>query len=285
LPAGPRGGGRGDFDMEMVQLRAKGPAAGLLVTALLFLAQMVVVGGLLVATVLPGLERQYYNSGHPAVTPDAFWLLFAGGSALVLLLTATMVAGALKLARLASYELVMVAIILAMCPLGYQWLLGFPMGCWALWVVTRPEVKAGFARNLRKSKEPRADSTAPFSTGGGETPSADEGPGRVRSFFGSMLSMFVPRATAANPTPAAGLDKEEQPQAQAGGSAEITPRRPGDAAEAHEAGQTHEETRAPATGKRYGLSCLAPLLLVGAGLTVIAGGIVALLLALGLPLG
>lgn len=55
-----------------------------------------------------------------------------------------LVIGAVKMRKLESYGLAMSAAILACIPCSPMWLLGFPMGIWALSVLLRPEVKAAF---------------------------------------------------------------------------------------------------------------------------------------------
>jgi hypothetical protein len=46
--------------------------------------------------------------------------------------------------KLRSYGLVLVAAVLAVVPCTFAWIIGLPMGIWALVVLMDPEVKAGF---------------------------------------------------------------------------------------------------------------------------------------------
>jgi tRNA A-37 threonylcarbamoyl transferase component Bud32 len=155
-------------DLAPVQIQTRGPAAGLFVMAILGFIHGVIA--------IPLAEEVFRND-------DAVLVLLFG---LFLVLIGLVVFGAIKLARCEGYEWVMSAIILVMLPLGYHFFIGFPIGCWALAVLRRPEVKAAFAVNLRRAQratqEP-ANFPVPPPTGRGRHP--------VRAFFRSVLSMFV----------------------------------------------------------------------------------------------
>jgi hypothetical protein len=85
------------------------------------------------------------------------------------------------LSRLIRYDLVMIAVFLAMLPLGPHALVGIPVGIWVLMTLNRPDVKAAFARSLR-----------PESTG--DVPEEEELAGgirgRLRLFARSFGTMF-----------------------------------------------------------------------------------------------
>jgi hypothetical protein len=160
---------RWEPDLAMVQLQTRGPAAGLFVTATLSLVQGIIV--------IPLAEEVF---GNPELVLVVFGLFLA--------LVGVVIVGAVKLARCQGYEWVMMAIILVMLPLGYHFLIGFPIGFWALVVLRRPEVKAAFARNLRRAQRAErgpAKAATPQLIGPRRQP--------VRSFFRSVLSMFVSR--------------------------------------------------------------------------------------------
>jgi len=171
---------RWEPDLALAQLQTRGPAVGLLVVAALTLIEVAVVGVLILTQ-----DPHYYR-------PPSLRLL--GLAALpVFALIGAVVAGAVKLARCRGYEWVMLAIILSMLPFGYHFLIGFPIGCWALVVLRRPEVKAAFALDLRRAhrmgpapalvprRRPARQPTGPIRRG-------------VRAFFLSAFSMFVPRS-------------------------------------------------------------------------------------------
>jgi predicted Ser/Thr protein kinase len=55
-----------------------------------------------------------------------------------------LILGGMKMRQLRNYGLAYLAAIVALLPLGPQWLVSLPMGIWALAVLGRPEVKAAF---------------------------------------------------------------------------------------------------------------------------------------------
>ena len=68
----------------------------------------------------------------------AFWLVGAGVGGVILL-------GAIQMSRLRSYGLAMTASILAIIPCVWScFIVGIPLGIWALVVLRRPEVRAAF---------------------------------------------------------------------------------------------------------------------------------------------
>src|SRR5262245_54125613 len=67
-----------------------------------------------------------------------------------------MIVGALKMMRLQSYRWAVAASILAILPCGPGNLLGLIMGVWALAVLNRDNVRAGFAAHLARTGEPGA---------------------------------------------------------------------------------------------------------------------------------
>jgi len=110
--------------------------------------------------------------------------------------------------KLENYGLVIFTIILALMPLSFHVVIGFPAGIWALVILSRKDVRAGFAANLRRSQ----GSLHTFDI----SPLAPQEPkpaGRVyamlRSAIGGMLTLIVHRPTRA------GLSKPGQ-EAEAG---------------------------------------------------------------------
>jgi hypothetical protein len=75
----------------------------------------------------------------------ALWLPIAALLALLTLAqSATLIIGGWQMRKLRSYGLVFVAAVLAVLPCTFAWVIGLPMGIWALVVLMDPEVKAGF---------------------------------------------------------------------------------------------------------------------------------------------
>jgi serine/threonine protein kinase len=180
---------------ELIQQRLKGPAAGLLVTSIVFFLQAAVLG------IAYGHELEKFAMNGLGGS----WMFLAGAAVGVVALTATMAAGAVKMARLENYELVMAAIILAMLPFSYHFLIGLPIGAWALWELRRPEVQAAFALHLNKRLRTRPETGFAAANIAGR-----EAAGwvfdRVRSAWGAMVTLVVHRPTEASspPKPAAG---------------------------------------------------------------------------------
>ena len=189
----------GHLDLELTRLRVNGPAAGLAVTAILFLIQSIAIAGFCI-------WGEYYGSkglNDPMMAEDLFWVLF-GAALLVACGIATIImAAAVKMARLENHGLVMVGIILAMLPLSPHVVIGLFAGCWALWVLSRPEIQAGFALNARNRKlAPTGQGIQ--STGAGGIYQ------RMRSAVGGMLTLIVHRPAAASSLPAAPTGEESQ---------------------------------------------------------------------------
>ena len=114
------------------QRTVHGPAVGLIVTCLL--------NWLTILFVLPGFVFPMRSDLAPRMPPDMFLLLqaiLALGSALIFF-------GALKMQRLDSLAWARVASVLAML-VGPVYIVGWPVGIWALVVLSGREVRAAFA--------------------------------------------------------------------------------------------------------------------------------------------
>jgi hypothetical protein len=62
-----------------------------------------------------------------------------------------LMAGALKMKECDAYELVFLACLVALSPFtGFLWLLGIPMGIWAIIILSKRRVRAAFELQLRK---------------------------------------------------------------------------------------------------------------------------------------
>src|SRR5262249_8627247 len=101
---------------------------------------------------------------------------------------ALMAAGAWRMLRGRSYLLCVVAALLAVLPWSPAWLLGLPIGVWALSVLGRPEVMATFLQAPRRAPPAPARNPAP-------RPAA----GKVRGLWRSVVGYFFttsPKARA-----------------------------------------------------------------------------------------
>ena len=79
-------------------------------------------------------------------------LVFALAALAGLAIGVTIVIGALRMMRLRSYGLAMTASILALLPISPVGTLGFAMGVWSLYVLSRPSVRAAFA--VKPARQP-----------------------------------------------------------------------------------------------------------------------------------
>jgi hypothetical protein len=122
--------------------RVKGPAIGLIVTAILgVVAQIASIIFNLAGTSIMA------RSGMPK---EAMTNMLSGAVGVVfnviaILLSGLILFGAMKMKKLESYGLAMAASIIAMIPcISPCCLVGLPIGIWALVVLSKPEVKSAF---------------------------------------------------------------------------------------------------------------------------------------------
>jgi serine/threonine protein kinase len=160
-----------------------GPVIGLFLTALGALVFALVYGA-----IHTGLALQMATAGHRD----------AGFFAMTSLLALPMAAGAiflfvaaLRMAKMRSYVMVVIAAVLAVLPWSPAVLLGLPFGIWALRVLRRAEVMAAFAEDRESMAAAERVPQPPPRAGG-----------KFRSFFrsvgGYLLTRFSQRG--ANPS-------------------------------------------------------------------------------------
>ena len=168
-----------EVDVQAAQRKVRGPAIGLLVVGILNLLGLVVAVLMIYSVrvrpaevpydmpgppparrllVAPGgplhraQAREYWRDAGSPVSGDGLLetlFVLVVPSLLGIATGVLIILGALKMKNLQSYGLAMTASILAMLPCTYAFLIGIPMGIWALVVLTKPEVKAAFARKGR----------------------------------------------------------------------------------------------------------------------------------------
>ena len=123
-------------DFDAISSQVKGPATGLLFTGILNCTGFPAVAGIVV---LKGLHQ---NSPIPEkMLPFVAFMGFVAGG--------LMIFGALKMRRLEAYGITITGSILAMV-VSPGSLVGFPIGIWALVVLSRKEVRAAFGRAERE---------------------------------------------------------------------------------------------------------------------------------------
>jgi tRNA A-37 threonylcarbamoyl transferase component Bud32 len=180
-----------EIERELFRLQVKGPAIGLILTAILaFLLWAAAISGMVSAVFLEERSRAvYYPQRGWAYEPisAAEWYLILGGATLGMLAalaaSAVLIAGARRMMRFQNYEFVIVAAIFALLPWSAAFPLGVAMGSWALYVLRKPDVRLTFIRNAVEARLSVSPPASPSSR-------AD---GNPRSFFQSVVSLFVSR--------------------------------------------------------------------------------------------
>src|SRR5262249_48554637 len=127
-------------DPAKVRMELTPPAVGLILTAIFAVLSSVGLAAL-------GLER----------IPEGPWTprteVVLGAFAILPLATAIayLFIGAVQMMRLRSYPSALAAAILAVIPWSPAWILGLPFGIWALVILAKPEVRAGFRKNWQSA--------------------------------------------------------------------------------------------------------------------------------------
>jgi hypothetical protein len=116
---------------DTIEERVRRPALALLVTGILLIM-------LLPAAAFFGL---LISDGKPTWVTDIFPLIVPD-----IIVGSLIVVGAVKMLHIRSHRWAMAAAVLALLPCGPTWLLGLPVGIWALAVLTAPGVKAAFGK-------------------------------------------------------------------------------------------------------------------------------------------
>ena len=143
------------LDRERAGMEVVVPAIGLLLTGVVaFLADPVILASV----------AHFFNDNRG---------VFIGLVLLVGVAMGLLVTGAVCMLRLRSYALAVTAAFAAMLPWSPAWLLGLPMGIWALIVLRRPEVMDAMRHSRRASR-----------------PGVPGPRGRNRRLGGRVLSLF-----------------------------------------------------------------------------------------------
>ncbi len=132
-----------EIEFETVRFQVLGAATGLSLVAFLLLVAAFFIPIFAAAGA--------FGRVHDEMVA-AFFLMFVIGVAA----SATLWVGASKLRRLESYELPLLASLIAMLPWGPGWVISLPIGLWSFYVLHRSDVKSAIAWNLlRRKKSPR----------------------------------------------------------------------------------------------------------------------------------
>jgi serine/threonine protein kinase len=149
--------------LHSMRMKLLGPALGLFLSGLIGVLASFAWG----VYHMIGVFREGLGSVHPWMALWAFPLL--AGSVLQCI-------GAVRMMKVQTYLLAVIATILAILPWSPGWVLGLPCGIWALMVLSKPEVMAAFLRSRGDFADAIPAATQP--------PAAAKG--RVRAFLHSV---------------------------------------------------------------------------------------------------
>ena len=142
-------------DLEAIRHRLKIPAIGLIISGAINIVCCVLLLALEFMSRLPGA------------------VLFLGISAGTCVVGVFIMHGAGCMLRLRSYGWAVTAGILAVLPLSFGFMIGMPMGLWALIVLYRSDVQAAFAANAEKKHGAKSPHLAELAKPGAPVPRAD----------------------------------------------------------------------------------------------------------------
>jgi type II secretory pathway pseudopilin PulG len=141
---------------EAILRRVRGPAAGLQVAGVLGLLPL---GLALLAAIYLARQSQHGQVVGMGLLEVLVLLIMVPVSCVVLI-------GGLQMWQLRSYALARTAAVLAMLPCSVGWLIGLPMGIWALVVLLDPQVRAAFEGSASRTP-PRERFESPRPRGSG----------------------------------------------------------------------------------------------------------------------
>ena len=135
-----------DLKWDLAVHQLSGPANLLMVAAVIgFLICTVAVSVFLI--VFEGTLREMAENGLPKLVVALLVSLVGGGLVIV---------GAWQMKKLRAYEFAVISSVLALLPITtFGWPIGLVAGVWALLVLRKPEVRAAFADELRRSLRAR----------------------------------------------------------------------------------------------------------------------------------
>jgi len=173
-------------DFKSIRGQLVGPFVGLFLTGLMAL----------ITSVVFGVVNIQESSGDKFVSLLALPVALGAGFVLV---------AAVRMFRLRSYLMAVMASALALIPWSPGWILGLPFGIWALIVLSKPEVMAAFLGD-RGDVGFRLPQAQPVSA---------RNPGRFRVFFQSVgrycFTRFSGRQAGLNQAGAEVMPKPEAP--------------------------------------------------------------------------
>ena len=133
------------------------PAAALFVTGVLGALSALGFGAAALYAWIEDREARQVTLDAPESEAEVLVDLFGGGFLLVGMgagvgIGVAVVVGARRMRRLRNRPFAIASAALAMLPVSVGCLLGVPVGLWVLWILTRPDVRAGFEEVIRESQ-------------------------------------------------------------------------------------------------------------------------------------
>ncbi len=133
-------------DMALARHRVQAPANGLIVVGLLGPLSWFVLA------LVPFFFAKFEEPSGKQVTLELFAGIDAGVGLLHAIVGGIIIAAAVKMKRLAAYEFAVIGCLLVGLQLVSPiWPITFPLAGWALWVLSRKEVRAAFREQLQQS--------------------------------------------------------------------------------------------------------------------------------------
>ena len=136
-----------DHDLEAIRRRLKIPAIGLIISGAINIPCLVFL-------LIVGIVTRRFAGLIPSV--GIFVIASVTGVFIM--------SGARRMRRLHSYGWAVTTAILAVLPLSFGFMIGVPMGIWALIVLNRSDVQAAFAAKARKKHETKTSHKAELAT-------------------------------------------------------------------------------------------------------------------------
>ena len=127
---------------EVVSQRMKGPVIGLIIVPALTLLQLLII-------IIYTTQSIHWLADATYLVVVFLVISFLGS----VVLGPLIIIGAVNMLNLRSHAWATAAAVLAMLPFSVAWLIGLPIGIWALVVLGNPEVKAAFGRSVRERVE------------------------------------------------------------------------------------------------------------------------------------
>lgn len=175
-------------EFEAAADEVRGPAWGLMIVSIVqFLLIVVLWGSITSVDKVWGPDHQPMRVGY---SPN--W--FSVGLFLTLPFSLLIIAAAVQMKRLRSYEFAVIGSVLAIMPLGVTCIFTLPLGLWSLLVLLRPQVRAAFRTPVRERPGHLSNlsiSSQPLSESNFEAVAAEMRPAATGMFVLGVLQLVI----------------------------------------------------------------------------------------------